>query len=233
MVHFDRLKRCPSGMRLQEQTSTARAPPGAPNAPSGTHVEPTEVDDEDVESPALTNNTTLQFNHLARYAAVFKQKRPPIHKILFPKKRRSSQFWQKSSKLCRRIRKEQHVVHVMANFENYNQKKPSLFSSNKPASCRLCPHFYAGAIHSRLDGTRKISMAHVTRCQSLYILSLVKLTGSGIMPSQQCSGLARIRGRKKMHHTLKRLEVLFSSTGRLIYSVVYTCTSPFRTERLH
>ena len=56
VVHFDRLKRCPSGMRLQEQTSTARAPPGAPNAPSGTHVEPTEVDDEDVESPALIDD---------------------------------------------------------------------------------------------------------------------------------------------------------------------------------
>ena len=27
-----------------------------------------------------------------------------------------------------------------------------------------CPHFYAGTIHSRSDGTR-ISMAHVTRCQ--------------------------------------------------------------------
>ena len=56
VVHFDRLKRCPSGMRLQEQTSTARAPPGASNAPSGTHVEPTEVDDEDVESPALIDD---------------------------------------------------------------------------------------------------------------------------------------------------------------------------------
>ena len=56
VVHFDRLKRCPSEMRLQEQTSTARAPPGAPNAPSGTHVEPTEVDDEDVESPALIDD---------------------------------------------------------------------------------------------------------------------------------------------------------------------------------
>ena len=48
--------------------------------------------------------------------------------------------------------------------------KPSPFSSNKPASFRLCPHFYAGAIHSRSDGTRKIANLYGSRdarCQSL------------------------------------------------------------------
>ena len=64
-------------------------------------------------------------NYLARYKAIFKQKRPPIRKILSHKKRRSGKIsiWQNcnarncAAELSRPFRKEQHVVHVMANLK--------------------------------------------------------------------------------------------------------------------
>ena len=74
--------------------------------------------------PFQTNNTTLQFNHLARYKAIFKQKRLSIRKILSHKKRRSGKT-AIFSKLCNRtlaaLQKRAARSACDGELENYNQ----------------------------------------------------------------------------------------------------------------